>query len=93
VPSTHTDLAEVESASPVDVFTALQRRDALVHHPYDSSSTSVQRFIEQAANDPQELATMQTLYGPPATSPIIDALVNRRRRRAARVGSPARHGR
>ncbi|HYO40715.1 MAG TPA: hypothetical protein VER39_13770, partial [Nocardioidaceae bacterium] len=48
VPSTHSHLAEVESASPVDVFTALQRNDVLLHHPYDSFSTSVQRFIEQA---------------------------------------------
>ncbi len=76
VPSTHTDLAEVESASPVDVFTSLQKRDVLLHHPYDSFSTSVQRFIEQAAADPHVLAIKQTLYRTSGDSPIIDALID-----------------
>ncbi len=76
VPSTHTALAEVESASPVDVFSSLQRNDVLLHHPYDSFSTSVQRFIEQAAADPHVLAIKQTLYRTSGDSPIIDALID-----------------
>jgi len=76
LPKTHHQLAEVESASPVDVFKALQRRDVLLHHPYDSFSTSVQRFIEQAASDRRVLAIKQTLYRTSGDSPIIDALID-----------------
>ncbi|MGZ6784624.1 MAG: RNA degradosome polyphosphate kinase [Nocardioidaceae bacterium] len=76
VPSTHIQLAPVESASPVDVFSALQRNAVLLHHPYDSFATSVQRFIEQAAADPHVLAIKQTLYRTSGDSPIIDALVD-----------------
>jgi polyphosphate kinase len=67
-----------EAALPHDtnIFATLRDHDVLVHHPYDSFTTSVERLIEDAAADSQVLAIKQTLYRTSGDSPIIDALID-----------------
>ena len=76
VPTTNRQIAEVESSHEQDIFAAIRDHDILLHHPYDSFSTSVQAFLEQAAADPKVLAIKQTLYRTSGDSPIIDALID-----------------
>jgi polyphosphate kinase len=69
---THPDLSIADDE--IDIFEVIGDRDVLVHHPYESFTTSMQRFIEEAAADPDVLAIKQTLYRT-AGSPIVGSLI------------------
>lgn len=75
VPVTPRGLAEYESASAGDIFASIRNHDVLLHHPYDSLSTSVLHFIATAAKDEDVLAIKQTLYRTSGDSPIVSSLI------------------
>jgi polyphosphate kinase len=64
-----------EDGEPGDVMGAMRAGDILVHHPYDSFSTSVERFVEQAVNDPDVLAIKMTVYRTSDDTPLVPALI------------------
>ncbi|MGN6557450.1 MAG: polyphosphate kinase 1 [Solirubrobacterales bacterium] len=64
-----------EDDEPVDMFAEIRHRDLLVHHPYDSFATSVERFVSQAVADPDVLAIKQTVYRTSDDSPLVPSLI------------------
>src|SRR5829696_7746076 len=73
-PITQPRLQPGEDEEP-DVMAAMRKGDILLHHPYDSFSSSVERFVEQAVADPNVLAIKQTVYRTSDDSPLVPALI------------------
>ncbi len=84
VPSAAFAPPATESDEKPDVMAAMREGDVLVHYPYESFAASVERFVEQAVDDPSVLAIKMTVYRTSDDSALVPSLI-----RAAERGKQA----
>ena len=65
----------LEAAPDSDIFSAIRNADILLHHPYESFYASVERFIREAADDPQTLSIKMTVYRVGDDTPFVRSLI------------------